>query len=347
VEQLCYVSRAPVRVSLVGGGTDFEEYFNTNGGKVISTTINQYIEILIKPRDDQAVLIHVLRDGFKVECDINYIYEQKIAENDLEVAIYLETISYMQLRRGIEITVTSTVAHGSGLGTSSATIVALISAIAMLENKQITKHEIAEMAYRIEHKLLNGAMGKQDMYSAAFGGLNCIEFGKEYVSVVPLTKDKRIIDLIESKCMLFDMKLYRSSSDLLFKQVQNIRSGNSLHSIGAIHELANRFHDAALVNEEFLPDIFGSILKESWFHKRKFSDQVSNFQIDEYVGACLDNGAEACKITGAGAGGHLFVYCPVDRQRNIRELMLGLGLNEVLIKFVPDGVTTWRKTIGY
>ncbi len=327
------IARTPVRISFGGGGTDLAVYYERFGGMVISTSINKYIYgIVTKNFDttfqvisaDYRSVLHVPIDG------------SGSANNNVELRLSQVIHEYFNLRIPINVFIASEVPPGTGLGSSSTTSVTLCNIFSTLAGQSMSKAQLAETAYEIETQRMEAPIGKQDQYAAAFGGLNCFEFGPDGVCVTPLKLNATTVRTLERRLMLFYTGATRQARDILYEQrvASEQQSGQTLESLHQIKALG--WQIKAAIEEERLDD-FGLLLDESWQHKKCLARGVTNEFIDHAYATARDCGAIGGKITGAGGGGFLMLYAPDDTQDAIRESLRTLGLQQVRFAFEFEG----------
>jgi len=300
------ISKTPLRISLVGGGTDLKDFYQNNLGHVISTTIDKYIYVIIKERFDDLIVLHYTEN--EIVDEVNKIKHELIREALVKVGI----------TKGIEIiTLADIPSKGTGLGSSSTLTVGLLNALYTYKGIQPTEEKLARDACEIEIATLNKPIGKQDQYIAAYGGLKKFIFLKDEsvdIKCFDLSANERRI--LGSNLTLHYTNIIRDANSILIKQKKNIEIKNRelLH----ISNLVNNV-ESAIEKRNF--NEIGIMLKESWQAKKLLADNISNNVIDEMVDKAMNNGATGCKIAGAGGGGFLLSYVPRDKQDNYRNAM--------------------------
>jgi D-glycero-alpha-D-manno-heptose-7-phosphate kinase len=303
------ITQTPLRISFAGGGTDFKDYYEKDGGCVVSTAIDKYIYVIVKERFDRKIRIGYSRT------------EMVDGIDEIEHELAREALRKVGIDSGVEIaTMADIPSEGSGLGSSSSVTVGLLHALYTFKGQLLPPETLAREACEIEIDVLGKPIGKQDQYIAAYGGLRRIAFcadGSVRVSDVPLTGEKRL--RFGESLLLFFTGITRKADNILATQKQNI--GARLPTLDAIKNQADEIHDA--LSEGNINRV-GRILDAGWRHKRKLAEAISNREIDDLYEAALDAGAVGGKIAGAGGGGFLLVYCPPDRQAAVREALAGL-----------------------
>lgn len=314
------IARAPLRVSFAGGGTDLEAYYSAFGGAVVSATINKYFYVFLSRTIDDMVQITSsdFRAFERVGAD-----EEDSVEGDLA---YLKSIlSEFGIAQGLSVFTASEIPPGTGLGSSSTVAVALVKALATLCQRRATKQEIAELASYIEIVKEGRPIGLQDQFAASFGGLNWIEFRPEGTTVTPIQLSLAIRDQLERSLMLFYTGASRNAATILTSQKrsscdQSSSVTNSLHGIkNSAFAMREAIEDGRL-------DEVGEILHQSWQRKKQLAAGVSNERLDRLYQVALDAGAAGGKITGAGGGGFLLLYCNPEKQEYVTRALRRFGL---------------------
>lgn len=298
------ITQTPLRIGLLGGGTDLPSYYREHGGRVLNCALDKYVYVIVKQRFDDDIYV-------------NYSRKEIVSRvEDLEHGLVREAMMMTGVTRGVEITTLADIpSSGSGLGSSSAVTVGLLHALSAYQGRQVSARELAEWACTIEIDRCGKPIGKQDQYIAAFGGIRDIRFGPgdEVVAgdVGLSTADRRAL---QQQILLFYTGITRSADPILTEQNANVEATRP--QLDLLRDLAGF---AAERLREGDVDAIGPAVRESWEAKRKLASGVSNDQIDGAVGQALDAGATGVKLTGAGGGGFLLVICPIERQRTVRE----------------------------
>jgi D-glycero-alpha-D-manno-heptose-7-phosphate kinase len=314
------ITQTPLRVGLVGGGTDLPAYYREHSGRVLNAAIDKYVYVVVKQRFDDQIYV-------------NYSTKEIVSRvEDLEHELVREALHMTGVRGGVEITTLADIpSAGSGLGSSSAVTVGLLQALFTYQGRQLTAEELADRACAIEIDRCRKPIGKQDQYAAAYGGVCDIHFGpgdRVVVDQLPLAPDVR--RRVQDELLLFFTGTTRSANTILGEQTANI--GDRLVQLAQLRDLAG---EAAAGLREGDVDALGAALNKSWAAKRELASGVSNSQIDEAVEAALEAGASGAKVTGAGGGGFLLVVCPLENQRRVRERLA--HMRELPIKIEPFG----------
>ena len=321
------LGRAPLRISFVGGGTDLEEYHKKYDGYSISATIDKFTFVAAKLRTDK--LYQGLAPDF-----YTYFSTKKFQNVNPKVGhqIAITCLQEMKFSKGLDMFFTADVAPGSGLGASSSLASNIVSIILKLQKKKWDKHKIAMKVFRIGHDVLKWGIGKQDEFAAVFGGFNLYKFSKNNVSVTPIQLNKSTLREFEKNSMLFFLGERKPSSEILKVQIKNIKHLNN-RTISALHKVSNltlEMRDAFRNNDL---KRFESILNEGWEQKKQFSSGVSNKKIDAICRIVESNGARSMKVTGAGGGGHLFVYTDSKNHQKITMALKKVGIPRVEFKY--------------
>lgn len=325
------VGISPLRISFAGGGTDMPEYYESHIGLVVSTTISRFTYVIIHDRHDSSF------QAFSPDFQKHYkptSFDKIEVQDGTEISA--SVIKYFNFKKGINVIIFSDVQAGSGLGTSGALAVNFVNTITKSMNKNWSNEKIAEIAYKIEREVLHWPIGKQDEYSAAFGGLNFLKFDKKRVNVIPIKLSKSSKRELEQNLLLFFVGKTRNSSRILNAQIKLIKEKNkdTIESLNYTKELAQKMYNSLKKS-----DItnFGYYLHEGWMAKRKFTRTVSNQKIDKIYHKALKSGAIGGKLTGAGGGGHMLLYCDIKKQKNLISEMKKLGLTQVNFKLYNKG----------
>jgi len=337
-------AKAPLRVSFAGGGTDVPPFSDTEGGCVLSATINRYAYATLRPRGDGSDRIGVRSLDYGLALELGPadapVYDGKL---DLVKAA---------VRRldpggagGYDLFVHSDAPPGSGLGASSAMVVALVGVLKEHTTLPLTDYEIADAAYVMERQELGIAGGLQDQYAAAFGGFNYIEFLPGRVIVNPLKISPDVVNELQYSLLLCYTGRVRLSAHIIEDQVGRYARGET-ESVQALRDLKALTVEMknALLRRQL--DEFGALLHDEWQHKKKMSARISSPQLDALYDAARDEGAIGGKITGAGGGGYMLLYCRFDRKHRVADRMQALGCTVSDFGFEPLGLQTWRTRGG-
>ena len=299
------ITQTPLRIGLLGGGTDLPGYYRENGGRVLNSALDKYVYVIVKQRFDDDIYVNYSRKEIV----------QRVA--DLEHELVREAMQMTGVTKGVEITTLADIpsAGGSGLGSSSAVTVGLLHALFAYQGRQVSAEELAERACTIEIDRCGKPIGKQDQYIAALGGIRDIRFGPgDEVVAEELGLSAAERRGLQQQVMLFYTGITRSADPILAEQNANVEATRP--QLDLLRDLAG-FAAERLRGGDV--DAIGPAMRESWEAKRKLASGVSNARIDQAVTLALDAGASGAKLTGAGGGGFLLVICSMERQRAVRE----------------------------
>jgi D-glycero-alpha-D-manno-heptose-7-phosphate kinase len=334
LEDSVIIVRAPVRISFGGGGTDLAAYYERFGGFVVSAAITRYCYVVAREPVSRGIRINSA--DYRIWEAFGPGEVPPVAEPLALPKAAIEWFADRGLReQGVDLFLASEVPPGTGLGSSSAMAVALVSALASYTGMPFDRPQAAELASCLEIDRLDMPIGKQDQYASAFGGLNAIAFATGGVRVEPLNLPPDMITALNSRLLLFSTGRSRDSAAILREQRASTRTDRQV--IASLHRIKALAGDMrqALIAEDL--DRFGQLLDLGWQEKKRLSARVSSSVIDEWYGAAREAGALGGKIAGAGGGGFLLLYCPSGRQRSVRAAMARLGLPEFTFDFDYGG----------
>lgn len=313
------IVQTPLRVSFFGGGTDFPSYYLNEGGCVLTSAIDKYIFVTIKQRFDDK-----LRIGYTKT-------EMVDSVGEVQHELIREALRKTGITYGIEITTTGDIPAGTGLASSSAVTVGSLHAMYVFLRESVDAAQLAREACEIEIETLGKPIGIQDQYIAAFGGLRFIEFQQNgEIENHPIRLESRIKRRLNESLMLFFTGVTRQADSILTEQKTNMN--NNLASLRMMKEMAYTARDELCAGNV---DAFGYLLHEYWQIKKHLSSNISNGVIDDWYQAARNAGALGGKITGAGGGGFLLLYCPLDRREAVRAALP--HLRELPFQLEPDG----------
>lgn len=318
------ISRAPVRISLGGGGTDLASYYSKFGGFLIGAGIDKYVFISVNKR-------------FYPSIRLSYSKTEIVdSPEEIKHRIFRESLRSLGIGKQIEIVSVADVPASCGLGSSSAFTVSLLNALHNYKREYISLKNLAEEACTIEIDILGEPIGKQDQYISAFGGITCLTFEKDgNVIVEPIHMSSEKIMELENSIMLFYTGKERMASDILSSQNEKTKEDDE-----ATIEILNQIKDIGLetrsVFERGSLDRFGELLDNHWKTKKRLSAKISDPFIDECYETARRNGAMGGKIMGAGGGGFFMFYCPGDKTKLI-EAMKKMGLRFMDFRFDFEG----------
>ncbi|HPT14801.1 MAG TPA: dehydrogenase [Bacteroidales bacterium] len=334
-------SKAPLRVSLAGGGSDVSPFSEMFGGAILNATINLYAHASIEPADDGMITI-VLADR-KIETTFDAAAVLPVdSEMVLHAGVYNRLVKDFFHRPLSFRMITSVDAPpGSGLGTSSTLVVAILGAFAEWQKLPLGEYDIAHLAYDIERQDLGLAGGKQDQYSATFGGVNFMEFSQDdKVIVNPLRIRQIYLDELSHNLVLYYTATSRSSAGIIEAQQRNVLDGNKI-SIDAMHQMKKQ---AVMMKEALLRGNLcetGEILDYGWHHKKLMADEITNPLLEQIYTTAMKNGATGGKISGAGGGGFMLFYCPGNTRYAVIESLKQFGGEARRFEFTTSGLRTW------
>jgi D-glycero-alpha-D-manno-heptose-7-phosphate kinase len=335
----CIRSRAPLRISFCGGGTDVAPFPEREGGCVLSATINMYAYVTLVPRTDRMVCAESLDFG------TSFVRDFESLQPDGTMDLVQTTLRVMAIDSGADLYLHTDAPPGSGLGSSSTMVVALVGLVNEWRGLSLTPHVIAEQAYTIERVNLQIPGGAQDQYAACFGGFNFIEFYSDHVVVNPLRLRSSTLNELSYSLSLFFTGRTREGGRIIETQTNRVISNNQ-EAVTALRELKSL--TVELKRQLLMGDIpgFGRTLDLAWTSKRRLAPGITNAYLDEVYEIATRAGAWGGKLLGAGGGGYLLVAAPYRaRQRIIAELA-SAGAQYVPFSFESDGLVTWRASTG-
>jgi D-glycero-alpha-D-manno-heptose-7-phosphate kinase len=334
-------SKAPLRLGLAGGGTDVTPYSDLYGGATLNATISMYAYATIIPTNDGKIVIRSLDKEERFECEStdNLVIDGRL---DLLKGIYNRIVSdYTHSALSFELSTYVDAPPGSGLGTSSTLVVAVLGAFAEWQKLPLGEYDLARLAYQIERVDLHMAGGKQDQYAATFGGINFMEFFKDdKVIVNPLKVRSVFLNELSHNLVLYNTKTSRVSSAIIERQARNILE-NKAKYIDATHNLKQQ---AYMMKEAILKgeiDQIGEVLDFGWKHKKQIASGITNHLIDSIYEAATRSGATGGKISGAGGGGFMIFYCPGNTRYDVIESLREFGGTSHRYEFTTAGMTAW------
>jgi D-glycero-alpha-D-manno-heptose-7-phosphate kinase len=298
------ITQTPLRVGLVGGGTDLPDYYREHGGRVLSCAIDKYVYVIVKQRFDDDIYV-------------NYSQKEIVSRvEQLKHELVREAMCMTGVRSGVEITMLADIpSAGSGLGSSSSITVGLLHALWAYQGHHASAEELAEGACTIEIDRCGKKIGRQDQYIAALGGIRDIHFGpgeRVVADEIGITMAER--RALQDQLLLFFTGATRSATTILTEQAANV--GRSLEELDGLRNLAAVAADG--LRQGHL-DAVGEAIRDSWALKRRLATGVTNEVIDRAVTLAVEAGATGAKVTGAGGGGFLLVICPAENQAAVRD----------------------------
>lgn len=332
-------SKAPLRISFAGGGTEVEPYLSERGGVVLSTTIDKYAYGSLRLRDDRQITVTSLDYDIvaKYRLEEPLIYDGNL---DLVKAV-INRLNRENNDQGLDFFLHSDAPPGSGLGSSSAMVVALMGLFKHWLHLPLTNYEIADLAYQIERVDLGIKGGKQDQYAATFGGFNFIEFYRDATIVNPLRVPPDILNELHYNLLFCYTGKTRLSARIIDTQVEGYvqRKEDVVQAMDELKRIATALKNVLLQGRL---DDFGALLHEAWMNKKKMAAQISDPHIDELYETARKHGSLGGKISGAGGGGYMFFYCQFDKRHIIARQLERLGAQAVDFNFDFHGLQTWE-----
>ena len=321
------IARTPMRISFLGGGTDYPDYYRRNGGMTLATSIDKYTFITVKKLPwyfDHKIKVHY---STLERCD---------SLDELKHTSVRECLRHMGIEKEIEIHYAGDLPARTGMGSSSSFTVCLLHALHALQGKFVSNSELARLAVRLEQNVMRERVGSQDQYSAALGGLRLLKFNQDdSIEHNPVVMAPGRLDLLQSHLMLFYTGLTRTAHEVLDEQMEKTKSGaldSDLKKLGDLVPQAVQI----LCSDQSL-DGFGELLHEGWVLKRGLSSQIASDQIGTWYEKALGAGAIGGKLLGAGGGGCLLFYVPSEKQVSVRNALPDLC--EIPFRFDQVGST--------
>lgn len=345
-------STAPLRVSFAGGGTDLDAYAHRFGGAVLNATVDLAAHVTLVPRHDGQVVLDARDHHRRIELhgtdhDAWQLSDpHDVAAFQLAVGVTQHMVHHHHRGRPLSFELTTSVdaPPGSGLGSSSTLVVAMVAAFDRWLRLGMDAYAMADAAVTIERHELGLAGGRQDQYAAAFGGWNRLVFRPEgQVVVHPLRLPSEVVRELEATLLLYDTGISRSSARIIAGQVEALHS-DERHPLDAMHQLrtqADTMTDAVLTGQ--LHKV-GSLLEQGWRRKRATATGIATPLIDAVHDAALAAGATGAKVSGAGGGGFMVLACPGTTRHDVAQALAPFGGRVHPLRFSTEGVTTWIPT---
>lgn len=314
------ISQTPLRISFAGGGSDLREFYTKHSGAVLSTAIDKYIYVILKNRFDDNI-----RVGYSATEFVDHI-------DQLQHELVRESMRLVGIDRRVEISTMADIpSKGSGLGSSSSVTVGLLNAFYTYRNDAQTAATLAKQAAQIEIDTLGKPIGKQDQYAAAYGNLRRINFNRdESVEVKTVELEKDIKRALNDNLMLFYTGHTREASEILTEQ--NSNTHDNFRTLAQMVDMVDEMESYLRTGEL---DGFGRCLHRGWELKKSLASKISNSGIDRLYQQAIKAGALGGKITGAGGGGFLLIYCNREKQKSVRAALS--ELQELPFSFEHDG----------
>ena len=341
ITKMIYRSKAPLRIGLAGGGTDVSPYSDEFGGAILNASISLYAHASIEPLNENGIVLQALDRKEEQRFDWS---------NGLPINGQLDLLKgvYNRIQKDYGLPLTNfrlstfvDAPAGSGLGTSSTLVVAIIGAFVEMLKLPLGDYDIAHYAYEIERKDLQLAGGRQDQYAATFGGVNFMEFYEnDKVIVNPLRIRQEYLNELENNLVLYYTSTSRESATIIKEQQKNVLD-KDVKSVEAMHQLKEQ---SKMMKEALLKgrvNEIGEILDFGFQQKRKMAHNISNTLIEDIYTAAKKAGATGGKISGAGGGGFMTFYCPNNTRYQVIEVLNTFGGNIQSYQFSQHGLTTW------
>ena len=334
-------SKAPLRIKLAGGGTDVSPYADLYGGAILNATVSLYAYATIEPLKNGKIVLCAIDKNEEYILDSSEELEIN-GQLDLLKGVYNRIVKkYTNQPLSFKLSTYVDAPAGSGLGTSSTLVVAILGAFAEWLKLPLGEYDMAHLAYEIERVDLKMAGGRQDQYAATFGGVNFMEFYKDdKVIVNPLRVREEYLSELEFNMVLYFTETSRISSEIIESQTKNVVEKKQ-SSIEAMHHLKEQ---AVMMKEAILKgnlNRIGEILDFGWQNKKQMTAGISNSFIDEFYSTAMKNGATGGKISGAGGGGFMIFYCPNNTRFRVIEALAKYGGRTRRYTFTKEGLRSW------
>ena len=303
------ISRTPLRISFVGGGSDLPTFYREHGGAVVSTAINKYVYVTVNKKFD---------DGVRVAYSQN---EEVASSAEVKHPLVKATLDFLNIKGGVEITSIADIpSRGTGLGSSSSFTVGLINALSAYVGKYVSAEGLSESSCRIEIDICGEPIGKQDQYAAAYGGFNFIEFAKNGMTTVcPIICQPETIETIRKNTLMFFTGVTRNASHILKRQSEEVGAHSQKQDV--LLQMVKLARDLRDELQKNITHSFGEILHENWLLKKSLTEGISNSDIDGYYALARAAGAAGGKLLGAGGGGFLMIYASEDKHPAIKQAL--------------------------
>jgi D-glycero-alpha-D-manno-heptose-7-phosphate kinase len=337
---MVYRAKAPLRVSFAGGGTDVPPFPEQEGGLVLNATINRHAYGALRPREDSQIQIESADFGLEIGYDRE---EGPVFDGKLDLVKAAIRKLDREGSKGFSLFLHSSAPPGSGLGSSSTLMVTLVGLLKEFHGLPLTDYEIAELSYHVEREDVGIKGGLQDQYAATFGGFNFIEFHGDRTIVNPLRVNPWIVNELEHNMLLCYTGATRRSDHIIEDQSERLAQGDedTLAGLRLQKEFAVEMKNALLRGQ---PNRLGELLDDAWEAKKRMSPRIATPFIEEAYAAARAAGALGGKVTGAGGGGYMLLYCLFDRKHRVAEALTKLGGTVTEFSFVSRGLETWSVT---
>jgi D-glycero-alpha-D-manno-heptose-7-phosphate kinase len=319
------VSRAPVRFSLGGGGTDLPSYSSVHGGFLVAAAIDKYIYVSANKRFYDSIRLAYSKT------------ETVDAVDQIDHRIFRESLRLAGIHQSIELTSVADVPPNSGLGSSSSFTVALLNALHTFKHEFVSSEQLAREACHIEIDVLKAPIGKQDQYIAAYGGITAFTFNPDgSVEIERLPIRPEVLDELESNLLIFYSGVEREASKVLAEQGKTIQK-NTDSAVERMHRIKQLGKDTQAILLSGKIDAYGELLHEHWMNKRKLASNMTDSVIDEHYEAARHAGAVGGKLMGAGGGGFFMFYATHADRRRVYAALTARGLKPLRFRFDSSG----------
>ena len=303
------ITKTPLRMSYVGGGSDLPSYYRNYGGAVISSAVNKFIYVMVKPRFEKGIRL-------------SYSKTENVSNrSEIEHPLVRNAMSLLEIDDDIEIVSTADIpSSGTGMGSSSSFSVGLIKALSAYKGMALPDLKIAEMACHLEIDLCKNPIGKQDQFAAAFGGLKVYQFNTDdSVSIESVICHQKTIKKLNNETIAFYIGGARNANNILKQQSEDLNEKNKAQGMA---KMVNLVWDMKFELESQSTENFGAILNENWEIKRSLSNGISNKNVDEIYDTAINCGSTGGKLLGAGGGGFMIFHAPSDSVKDAIEKSL-------------------------
>jgi D-glycero-alpha-D-manno-heptose-7-phosphate kinase len=317
------ISKTPLRMSFVGGGSDLPVFYREFGGAVVSTTVDKFIYVTVNKKFDDQIRVSYSKT------------EEAKSVEKIKHPLVRESMKWLGIKGGVEITSIADIpAKGTGLGSSSSFTVGLLNALHAFANRHASADQLAHEACEIEIAHCGEPIGKQDQYAAAFGGFRFIQFNPDdSVSVEPIICQRETVRQLENNLLVFYTGITRSASALLKMQQQAVAAEKAKRT--TLQKMAGLARQLKVELQKNNLAAFGEIIHENWLLKRSLTREVSNDAIDGWYSRARKAGAVGGKLLGAGSGGFLMFYAPQEKHKAIAHELS--ELRRIEFRFEPQG----------
>lgn len=316
------LARAPMRITLGGGGTDLPSYYSKFGGFILSAAIDKYIYIYVnRPAADDLIRVKYSR------------YEEITEADEVQHDLVRPALKLLGILNNVEIVSMADVPAGTGLGSSSTYLIALLTSLYELKRERVPTQALAEFAFKVEKEMAGHPVGKQDHYLAAFGGITCLEIKRDgKVLVSPLNISITTAEDLHSRLLLFFTGINRSANNILQQQHRDTQKEDPT-VVDSLHRTKEMGYRVKEYLEKGDLEKFGLLLHEHWENKKRRASSISNPEIDGWYEKAREAGALGGKVIGAGGGGFLMLYCPIRKKGAVRKALSAVGIKEMPYNF--------------